>query len=279
MSDLTAEDVEEIVAEATADLQERVDDLEDELADERERRREAEQRVDDLEDELSRVRTRVDGNGHYVRCLKSGVAELQSRELEKSAHLRWDNVDPWSEQVETSTDGLERIVKDEGKFARLPGAQDDVAGVNGGDVRLSRSDLLPVQQLAQLPDGELETVTTSKTVRWAVRAWQERGDGALWTSGGPTVREYMTSRDLRTWLRVEHDEHISTEAAKKLSQRVMDALSGDLARNRLTTRNKQRRQDGLNYVEKRLIVPEDTEIPGEGLPDGDAPETAVVPSG
>ncbi|RQG97657.1 hypothetical protein EA473_00045 [Natrarchaeobius chitinivorans] len=52
-----------------------------------------------------------------------------------------------------------------------------------------------------------------------------------------------------------------------LISRVIDAVL-DLSKHRLAVRKRMGRKNGLEYTERRLVLPEDVEIPG-GVPGGD----------
>ncbi len=44
---------------------------------------------------------------------------------------------------------------------------------------------------------------------------------------------------------------------------MIDAIL-DLSKHRVAVRKRQERKNGLEYTERRLVLPEDAEIPGEG---------------
>lgn len=64
---------------------------------------------------------------------------------------------------------------------------------------------------------------------------------------------------------------MNKEYSQKLAGRTIDALL-DLTKGRLYVNRKNRRKDGLSYKERRIVLPENSEIPGET----NVPETADV---
>jgi hypothetical protein len=281
--------VEEAVAEATADLRERVGDLEtqvedlqDDLDAEREARRDAEQerdrlqeRVDDLEEELDTERearrdaeqrvdvleSKLDAITRRTETSKLRIAELQSRELEKGAHLLDDHVDP--ELLEVDEGRVERITKDDGRtYVRLPGEEDALE--RGGQVVHSTADLLPIQRFARYDDEMLASLTNRKPDELAAKAWRERdeaGRWSLWSKGSGPVRVYLDSSDLAEWIRT-HEPGVDRKYSQELARRTMDAMR-QLAKGRLAEKKKNRRKDGLQYKERRLVLMRDVDLPGE----------------
>lgn len=58
---------------------------------------------------------------------------------------------------------------------------------------------------------------------------------------------------------------MSRDYATKLARRTIDALL-DLAKHRLYDELRSWRADGLQYKERRVVLPSDAEIPGETSP-------------
>jgi archaellum component FlaC len=245
--------------------------------------------VEELKDQLERKDERIDELESTVDCQdsllealrrKAGgtremVTELQARELEKHAHLRWDNVEPNVEILEVETDRVEKFTKDDGDtYARIPGGEDPLN--RGGQPALTPGDLLPIQQLARMDDDMLHSAASSKPVRLAAQLWRDRHHdrSTLWKQGCNGVREYVDAGELAQWL--HHNEPgVNKEYSQKLAGRTIDALL-DLTKRRLYVKRKTRRKDGLSYKERRVILPEDLEIPGETSSETITPETAAV---
>ncbi len=55
---------------------------------------------------------------------------------------------------------------------------------------------------------------------------------------------------------------VSDTYAKKLVLRVIDTVL-DLSKHRLAVRKRSQRKNDLRYTERRLVLPEDADIPGE----------------
>jgi hypothetical protein len=275
--------------ETVEQLAERVEELEHTLDEEREQRRELEERVEDLEDERDELRrdvavleSRADALADAAEENAERAAELYTRELEKGGHVLRERIEPIAESLETGED-LETLRKDDGRqYVRLPGVEDadaPTAPSAGGE------DLLPIQQLARMDDDTLASCTDKLPDELAARLWEERDragrPGSPWTKGCKSVREYVDGGELAQWIRTtmkaEKGEPISKQYAQKLAGRTMDALR-DLTRTRVKVDLRSRRQDGLEYRERRLVVPSDAEIPGEGSPDA-SPETNGVVGG
>jgi len=95
--------------------------------------------------------------------------------------------------------------------------------------------------------------------------WQARTDSSIgdnpWETGCKGIQEYVTASDLRHWIR-RRELGISKTYAKKLVSRVIDAML-DLSKHRVAVRRRQERKNGLEYTERRLVLPDDVEIPGE----------------
>ncbi|WP_436346741.1 hypothetical protein [Natronorubrum sp. FCH18a] len=250
------------LAETVDRLEHRTTDLEtdtERLATETER---LETETDHLETEIARLDGATDAALNKAGANKERIAALQSRELEKGAHLRTEHVD---EHAVTVPDGrLERIEKDDGAaYYRLPEHADPLD--RGGDVSLAYGDLLPVQQLARMDDQRRRSAANALPTRLAAKLWRARSDPSVgddpWERGCKGVDEYVTASDLRHWIR-RQEPGISESYAKKLVSRTIDALL-DLSKNRLAVRRKTERKNGLEYTERRVILPTDASIPGE----------------
>ncbi|MFC4451207.1 hypothetical protein [Halorussus aquaticus] len=282
-----AEFVEHRIHEATADLREQISDLEreakdlrDELAEERDARREAEARLADLQEAVENEHdARLSALEAKANGTRSMIAELQSRELEKGAHLTYDNVEAniMDELLDVDGDRIERITKDDdNQYARLPGEEDALD--RGGAVAHSTADLLPIQRLARYDDEMLANVTNRKPDELAAKAWRERDDPGryqLWTSGSSGWRVYLKSSDLADWIRA-HEEGVSKNYAQELARRTLDAMQ-ELSKHRLITTQKKRTADGLTYKENVVVLKDDVDLPGESsLGKSDGPATDEV---
>jgi uncharacterized coiled-coil protein SlyX len=274
--DSLAERIEAL--EATVDQQtQQIEQLESELEAERHAREEAEERVADLEGTGQRQDALLDALQKRVGTTRSMLGELQSRELAKGAHLQWDHVEPTLEdELLDLPDGrLEQISKDDGQYARLPEEDDPLN--RGGSVQLAHGDLLPIQQLARLDDETLASVADARPDRLAAQVWQARDDPGedLWNQGCNGVRQYLDAGELATWIRIQEGD-VGRDYAMKLARRTIDALL-DLAKHRLYDELRSRRTDGLEYKERRVVLPADAEIPGEMSPsEARCPETPGV---
>ncbi|WP_135855260.1 hypothetical protein [Halorussus salinus] len=265
--------VEQRIQQATADLHERIADLErevedlrDELANERDARRKAESRLAEREETVTTEHdARLSALEAKANGTRSMIAELQSRELEKSAHLQYDNVEPniMDELLDVDGERVERITKDNGnQYARLPGEEDALD--RGGAVARSTADLLPIQRLARYDDEMLASVTNRKPDELAAKAWRERDDPGrynLWTSGSSGWRVYLKSSDLADWIRA-NEEGVSKNYAQELARRTLDAMT-ELSKHRLITTQKKRTTDGLTYKENVVVLTEEADLPGE----------------
>ncbi|OIB58839.1 hypothetical protein [Natrialba sp. SSL1] len=192
---------------------------------------------------------------------KERVTELQSRELEKGAHLREETVDEHA--VDVPNGRLERLTKDDGKtYFRLPESADPL---DRGDVSLAYGDLLPIQQLARMDEEMRRSAANALPTRLAARLWQARSDDSVgdnpWEAGCKDIAEYIKASDLKHWIR-RQEQGISESYAKKLVSRVIDALL-DLSKHRVAVRKRTERKNGLEYTERRVVLPTDVEIPGE----------------
>jgi len=229
-------------------LRDRVDALEAE-------NEELHERVDELEAENERLRARFDARTEHSL---DAIGEVQSRELEKGAHLDDDNIIP--EKLDVEDGCIERFPGDDGtKYVRLPESSDPLE--RSGESALATGDLLPIQQLARLDDDMLSNNVDTLPARLAAKVWTEMSnDRGPWSDGCKDVDKYMDSSELRIWIRTEQ-EGISKDYARKLAQRTMDSIE-DLAKNRLYSESRTQKKNGLKYKERRLILPSDSDIPG-----------------
>lgn len=246
-------------------------DLRDELETEREERRAHEEEIETLRGDIVTLRDELNTKSTLLTALKNKsngtremVGELQARELEKGAHLRWETVESTVEdpRIEVGDGTVEQITKDDGReYARLPASDDPLE--RGGDVALAHADLLPIQQLARMDDEMLRTHVSTMGARLAVKAWQERDrdEFGLWERGSGEVREFVNASDLRHFI-LAQEEGVNSEYAKKLVTRTIDALL-ELSRNKLGVKKCSRRKDGLNYKERRVVLTTSTKLPGE----------------
>jgi len=268
LTDRLAE-LEETVAENEA-LKTRIEEVEAENDRLREELAEHERRIDATD-------AKTDAIAKKSHLNKDRIEELQSRELEKGAHLETAHVD--TRTIDVHDNKLEKLTKDGGKqYFRLPNGEDPLD--RGGQIQLAHGDLLPVQQLARLDEDLLRSTTSSRPARLAAKLWKARADDTVgdnpWKNGSQTIREFVKASDLKQWIR-RQDPGISESYAKKLVSRTIDALL-DLTKNRIAIRRKQERKNGLSYTERRIILPSDVSIPGEfgraSVPD--RPETGGV---
>ncbi|ARS91764.1 hypothetical protein B1756_08995 [Natrarchaeobaculum aegyptiacum] len=212
------------------------------------------------------IEARLTAHERKLAANKDRIAELQSRELEKGAHLLAATVDV--DTVEVPENRLERIRKDDGRqYYRLPEQADPLE--RGGSVTLAYGDLLPIQQLARMDDEMLRSAANALPTRLAAKLWQARTDPSVgddpWEPGCKDIAEYVTASDLKHWIR-RQEPGISDTYAKKLVSRVIDAVL-DLSNNRVAVRKRNQRKNGLEYTERRLVLPADVEIPGETTTD------------
>ncbi len=115
-------------------------------------------------------------------------------------------------------------------------------------------------------DNEMRRSTANTLpTRLAAKLWQARSDDSVgdnpWEAGCKDIAEYVKASDLKHWIR-RQEAGISESYAKKLVSRVIDALL-DLAKNRVAVKKRTERKNGLEYTERRLVLPTDVEIPGE----------------
>ncbi|AHG02388.1 hypothetical protein HALLA_21015 (plasmid) [Halostagnicola larsenii XH-48] len=101
--------------------------------------------------------------------------------------------------------------------------------------------------------------------RLAAKLWKARVDDSVgddpWKTGCKDVAEYVKASDLKHWIR-RQETGISETYAKKLVSRTIDAAL-DLSKNRLAVRKRTERKNGLEYTERRLVLPANAAIPGE----------------
>lgn len=271
-------------------LAQRLDDLEEELAREKALRKKAEHKRDELRQELNALREEVEYIDDELQATsaktnaalnksntnKNRITEIQARELEKGAHLEWELVD--EVDIDVEDDRLERFKGDDGReYARLPGEVDPLE--RRGTSALATADLLPIQQLARMGDDMLANATSKRPDYIAAKVWDERGKhsaSTLWSQGSSDVREYIDAGELKIWIKREMerpDEDMSDDYAKQLAGRTLERIR-KLAKDRLYIQKRNHRKDGLRYQERRLILPSDSEIPGETS--ASSPDTAEV---
>ncbi len=116
-------------------------------------------------------------------------------------------------------------------------------------------------------DEDLRRASTNAlSTRLAAKLWQARVDSSVgdnpWEAGCKGIQEYVTASDLRHWIR-RREPGISKTYAEKLVSRVIDAML-DLSTHRVAVRRRMERKNGLEYTERRIVLPEDAEIPGDG---------------
>lgn len=127
-----------------------------------------------------------------------------------------------------------------------------------------------------MDDEMLHSTASSKPVRLAAEVWQdhEQDRSTLWNQSCNGVREYVDAGELAQWLR-HNEPGVNKEYSQKLASRTIDALT-DLTKGRPYVTQKNRRKDGLSYKERRIVLPDESEIPGETTFETDPPETADV---
>jgi len=197
---------------------------------------------------------------------KDRVGELQARELEKGAHLLEDHVD--NGEINVVDDRLERICKDDGEsYFRLPEVMIHSTVVVMSPLVWGSASL---QQLAKMDEDMLRATTSSLPSRLAAKLWKARTDPAVgdnpWKNGSKSVREYVTAGDLKHWIR-RQEKGISDDYAKKLVSRTIDALL-DLSK-QAGSQKRTQRKNGLEYTERRVLLMDDVDIPGEMAGSGD----------
>ncbi|GAB7020469.1 hypothetical protein JCM18750_33300 [Halostagnicola bangensis] len=87
-----------------------------------------------------------------------------------------------------------------------------------------------------------------------------------WENGRREITEYIKASNLKHWIR-RQEPGTSETYAKKLVSRTIDAIL-ELSKHRLAVRKRTERKNGLEYTERRLVLPADADIPGETT-DGD----------
>ena len=235
-------------------------------------------RLETHQNELTQTTALTEATRKRTGANKTRLAELQARELEKGAHLLADCVDP--DEIDIVGDHLERFTKEDGQtYVRLPDQDDPLE--RGGSPTLTHGDLLPIQQLARMDEDMLRSTTNALPTRLAVKLWKARVDSSVgdnpWSSGCKGIRAYVKASELKHWIR-RQERGVSDSYAKKLVSRTIDALL-DLSNNRVAIRKRTERKNGLEYTERRLIIPTDAEIPGEigsSNKNTQPPETADV---
>ncbi|MFA9428395.1 hypothetical protein [Natronorubrum sp. A-ect3] len=220
-----------------------------------------ETRVDTTETDLERLDALTDATRNRTGATKARLEELQARELEKGAHLRAEHVD--EHEIDVPDGRLEKLTKDDGNaYYRLPN-QDDPLDRN--NTTLAHGDLLPIQQLARMDEDMRRTTTNALPTRLAAKLWQARTDSSVgddpWKTGCKSIDAYVTASDLKHWIR-RQEPGTSETYAKKLVSRTIDAIL-ELSKNRLAVHKRTQRKNGLEYTERRLVLPTDAEIPGE----------------
>jgi len=223
---------------------------------------ELERRLTECESRTTETDRAADAALKKADANKDRVRELQSRELEKGAHLRTETVDP--HEIRVAGDRLEKLTRDDGRtYYRVPDSSDPLDRTDG--VALAHGDLLPIQQLARMDADMRRSTANSLPTRLAAKLWQARTDPTIgddpWTDGCKSVAEYVTAGDLKHWIRRQEDG-ISETYAKKLVSRTIDAIL-ELSTHRLAVSKRTQRKNGLEYTERRLLLPTDAEIPGE----------------
>ena len=258
--------------------QEQIEHLQSDLDAERRGRTEAEQRVDELETTVEEQSALLEALRKRTTTTQSQLAELQTRELEKGAHLEYDHITPTQAQLDLPDDRLERFTDEDGtQWVRLPDHEDPL---DRGPDTLPAADLLPIQQLARMDEDALATATNTRADYIAARLWNARdthSPGSLWTKGCKDVVEYVDASDIRVFIKSNcerDDESLSRDYAKKLAGRAMERLR-ELAKSRVYIQRRTHRKDGLEYTERRLVLPSDAEIPG-GVVTDNAPRTDTV---
>ena len=223
-------------------------------------------RIAELEDRLSEHAALLDALRNRSSVTREMIAELQSRELEKHAHLRWETVEPNRSLLAVDGDSIETFRTEDGhRYCRLPGGEDPLSGESGSS--LTEADLLPIQRLSRMDDETLRSTAGSKPIRLAAEVWRERDGPGLWKPGRNGVRSYLDAGELARWIRVR--EHgVDRSYSQKLAGRTIEELKR-LGNGRLFDRLESHRKDGLRYEERRLYLPADSEIPGEPSTGGD----------
>ncbi|WP_226007445.1 hypothetical protein [Natrinema salinisoli] len=250
--------------------QDKLEGLEAEKADLQETNERLRARLKDCEQETTRLDALTDATRKRSGMNKQRIEELQARELEKGAHLLAETVD--HHEIDIDGDHLERITKaNDRTYYRLPQSDDPLD--RGGNVALAHGDLLPIQQLSRMDEEMLCSTANALPTRLAAKLWKARTDSSvgdnLWESGCKGIKEYVKASDLKHWIR-RQEPGTSETYAKKLVSRTIDAVL-DLSNHRVAVRKRTERKNGLEYTERRLVLPTDAAIPGE-TPDSSKPE-------
>jgi len=235
-------------------------------------------RLEDCEQETTRLDALTDAARKRSGVNKQRIEELQARELEKGAHLLTETVD--HHEIDIDGDHLERITKDDGhSYYRLPESDDPLD--RSGSVALAHGDLLPIQQLSRMDEEMLRSTANALPTRLAAKLWKARTDSSVgdnpWEAGCKGIKAYVKASDLKHWIR-RQEPGTSETYAKKLVSRTIDAVL-DLSNHRVAVRKRTERKNGLEYTERRLVLPADAEIPGETPNESgskQAPKTAGV---
>lgn len=237
-------------------------------------------RLDECERETIRIDALTDAARKRSGANKQRIEELQARELEKGAHLLEATVDHC--EIDVDGDRLEQITKADGRtYYRIPKSEDPLD--RGGSATLAHGDLLPIQQLARMDEEMLRSTSNTLPTRLAAMLWKARTDPSVgdnpWESGCKGIKAHVKASDLKHWIR-RQEPGTSETYAKKLVSRTIDAML-DLSKNRVAIRRRSERKNGLEYTERRVIIPENAEIPGETPNSSERkqpPETAGVHS-
>lgn len=262
----TLESEREALEETVGELESRTESLETDHTG-------LDDRLETDEAQLERLEALTEATRNRTGANKARLEELQARELEKGAHLREANVD--IHEIDVADDALERISKTDGKrYYRLPEQADPLDRSEA--TALAYGDLLPIQQLARMDEDMRRSAANSLPTRLAAKLWRARTDPAVgddpWKRGCKNIDASLEASELKHWIR-RQESGISETYAKKLVSRTIDAIL-DLSNHRLAVRKRTQRKNGLEYTERRLIVPADAEVPGET---GTASETDREP--
>ncbi|GAB7020472.1 hypothetical protein JCM18750_33330 [Halostagnicola bangensis] len=116
-----------------------------------------------------------------------------------------------------------------------------------------------------MDDEMRRSAANTVPTRLVAKLWQARTDDTVddtpWNDGCKSVAEYVTASDLKHWIR-RKEPGTSETYAKKLVSRTIDAIL-ELSKHRLAVRKRTERKNGLEYTERRLVLPADADIPGE----------------
>ncbi|ELY42671.1 hypothetical protein [Natronorubrum bangense] len=270
------ENTVETLESQLTDLESQTDDLDAQTNTLESTTADLEARVDTTETDLERFDALTQATRNRTGATKARLEELQARELEKGAHLRAEHVD--EHEIDVPDGRLEKLTKDDGNaYYRLPN-QDDPLDRNH-NTTLAHGDLLPIQQLARMDEDMRRTTTNALPTRLAAKLWQARTDSSVgddpWKTGCKSIDAYVTASDLKHWIR-RQEPGTSETYAKKLVSRTIDAIL-ELSKNRVAIRKRTERKNGLEYTERRLVLPTDAEIPGETVSQPtEPPETTDV---